>query len=74
MPELSPAALAVRDAAEKQTDLDFRFAPAIAAAALQAVADQWKTEIQGKPTSEFISGIRNCIDALNEIANELKAQ
>jgi len=38
MTELSPAALAVRDAAEKQTDLDFRFAPAIAAAALEAVA------------------------------------
>jgi hypothetical protein len=30
----------VRDAAEKATDLDFRFAPAIAAAALEAVADQ----------------------------------
>ena len=40
MTELSPAALAVRDAAEKETDLDFRFAPAIAAAALEAVADQ----------------------------------
>ena len=40
MTDLSPAALAVRDAAEKQTDLDFRFAPAIAAAALEAVADQ----------------------------------
>ena len=40
MTDLSPAALAVRDAAEKETDLDFRFAPAIAAAALEAVADQ----------------------------------
>ena len=48
MTDLSPAAQAVRiasffsfcDAAEKQTDLDFRFAPAIAAAALEAVADQ----------------------------------
>ena len=40
MTELSPAALAVRDAAEKQTDLDFRFAPAIAAAVLEAAADQ----------------------------------
>ena len=40
MTDISPAALAVRDAAEKQTDLDFRFAPAIAAAALEAVADQ----------------------------------
>jgi hypothetical protein len=48
MPELSPAAQAVRiasffsfcEAAEKETDLDFRCAPAIAAAALEAVADQ----------------------------------
>jgi hypothetical protein len=48
MTDLSPAAQAVRiasffsfcDAAEKQTDLDFRCAPAIAAAALEAVADQ----------------------------------
>ena len=48
MTELSPAAQAVRwasffsfcDAAEKETDLDFRCAPAIAAAALEAVADQ----------------------------------
>ena len=42
MTDISPAALAVRDAAEKETDLDFRFAPlkAIAAAALEAAADQ----------------------------------
>ena len=40
MTELSPAALKVRDAAEKQTDLDFRYAPAIAAAVLEAAADQ----------------------------------
>lgn len=43
MPEpspLSPAANAVLDAAEKQTDLDFRYAPQIAAAALRAAADQ----------------------------------
>jgi hypothetical protein len=40
MTELSPAALAIRDAAEKQTDLDFRYAPAIAAAVLEAAADQ----------------------------------
>ena len=48
MTDLSPAAQAVRiasffsfcEAAEKETDLDFRCAPAIAAAALEAVADQ----------------------------------
>ena len=41
-------------------------------AALQAVADQWKNEIQEQPKTEFISGIQNCIDALNEIASGLK--
>jgi hypothetical protein len=40
MTDLSPAAQAVRDAAEKQTDLDLRYAPQIAAAALRAAADQ----------------------------------
>jgi len=40
MTDLSPAALAVLEAAEKRTDLDFRFAPAIAAAALEAAVDQ----------------------------------
>ena len=47
MTDLSPAALAVRDAAEKETDLDFRFAPAIAASALEAVADQVVPEEEG---------------------------
>jgi hypothetical protein len=42
------------------------------AAALQAVADQWKNEIQKQSKTEFISGVQNCIDALNEIASELK--
>jgi hypothetical protein len=37
--ELSPAALAVREAAEKETDLDFRYAPNIAAAALQVAVE-----------------------------------
>jgi hypothetical protein len=37
---LSPSAQVVLDAAEKQTDLDFRYAPQIAAAALRAAVDQ----------------------------------
>lgn len=44
MTDLSPQAQAVLDAAEKQTDLDFRYAPQIAAAALRAAADQCKIE------------------------------
>ncbi len=40
MTELSPAALKIRDAAEKESDLDFRYAPQIAAAAIEALADQ----------------------------------
>jgi hypothetical protein len=41
------------------------------AAALRAAADQWKSEIRKQPSTEFISGIKNCIDALNEVADEL---
>ena len=44
------------------------------AAALRAAADQWKNEIRKQPNTEFISGIKNCIDALNEVAAELEAQ
>ena len=77
MPELSPAALAVRDAAEKQTDLDFRFAPAIAAAALQAAADQ-PYEIPPWYRGDDYRTYRDGADAqrrqLLAIAAELKAQ
>ena len=44
------------------------------AAALRAAADQWKKEIRKQPNTEFISGIKNCIDALNELADELEGQ
>jgi hypothetical protein len=43
------------------------------AAALRAAADQWKNEIRKQPSTEFISGIKNCIDALNELADKLEA-
>ena len=62
MTNLSPAALAVLEAAEKQTDLDFRYAPQIAAAALRAAALVCKRdkaillsladELEGNHTSE----------------------
>lgn len=55
MPELSLSAQAVRDAAEKQNDLDFVYAPQIAAATLRAAADQvvpdqgdiWTRDLRG---------------------------
>lgn len=40
MADLSPAAQAVLEVAEKQIDLDFRYAAQIAAAVLRAAADQ----------------------------------
>ena len=76
MTDLSPAALAVRDAAEKQTDLDFRFAPAIAAAALEAVADQIVPEPDDWDKDNFsIQALRlRCVmrDQLLAIAAELR--
>ena len=51
MTDLSPAALAVRDAAEKQTDLDFRYAPMIAAVVLRAAADRVVPEEEDMPTN-----------------------
>ena len=68
---LSPAAQAVIDA-YYNTD-GYRSAPAIGSA-LRAAADQWKNEIRKQPNTEFISGIKNCIDALNEVADELEGQ
>ena len=58
MTDLSPAAQAVREAAEKQTDLDFRYAPQIAAAALRAAADRVIEEVSP-------------VEAILAIANEL---
>jgi Zn-dependent oligopeptidase len=68
MTNLSPSAQAVLDAYG-----DFEAANTDAmAAALRAVADQWKNEIRKQSNTEFISGIKNCIDALNELADELE--
>ena len=71
MPELSPAAQAVLDAvcANTEPDCDTQH---VIAAALRALAGQWETEINKQPTTEFISGVRNCINALTEIATELE--
>ena len=75
MTDLSPAAQAVLIAAEKQTDLDFRYAPQIAAAALRAAADQVVPEYETTPggskvwQSEPVPSIRA---ALLAIAAELE--
>ena len=69
MTNLSPAAQAVWDA----FDQDAQEREAVAAV-LRAAADQWKSEIRKQPNTEFISGIKNCIDALNEVADELELQ
>ena len=79
MTELSPAALAIRDAAEKQTDLDFRYAPAIAAAVLEAAADQVATPeeerlfIEKRPWDAELGSAVNIRQQLLAIAAELKA-
>ena len=82
MTNLSPAAQAVLTAAtQKLYCLDPEDVPisaseygSVIAAALRAVAEQWKNEIRKQPNTEFISGIKNCIDALNEVADELERQ
>ena len=69
MTDLSPAAQAVLDA-YRSSHLSINNL----AAALRAAANQWKNEIREQPDTEFICGIKNCIDALNDIAAELEAQ
>jgi hypothetical protein len=75
MSNLSLAAQAVLDAAtEGFWRLSFNSESNGAAAALRAAANQWKNEIRKQPNTEFIRGIKNCIDALNELADELESQ
>ena len=76
MNNLSPAAQAVWDAfndVSERVGVFEDYGDALAAA-LRAAADQWKNEIRKQPCTEFISGIKNCIDALNELADELEGQ
>ena len=82
MTELSPQAQAVLSAWAKPVDIDRSLvvngqaleaqARGALAAALRASADQWRNEVREQPNTEFICGIKNCIDALNEIAAELE--
>jgi hypothetical protein len=75
---LSPAAQAILNAYGRETgDIDCVWHPSELkglAAALRAAAHQWKNEIRKQPSTEFIIGIKNCIDALNELADELEGQ
>jgi hypothetical protein len=41
-------------------------------AALRCIADRWATEVKGQPRTEFIGGISNCIETLNEIAFDIE--
>ena len=68
MNELSPAAQAMLDAAAKQTDLDFVYAPQIAAAALRAAVDQLGQEFW------FSETIMITAEDLLAVAKELEAQ
>ena len=71
---LSPAARAILEAYDNSPwEYDTGDLTACAAV-LRAAADQWKNEIREQPSTEFISGIKNCIDALDEFAAELEAQ
>jgi hypothetical protein len=65
---LSPAAQAVLDAYETS------YTESGLVAALRSLASTWETEISGQPRTEFISGIRNCITSLREIAEDLEGQ
>jgi hypothetical protein len=69
MAELSPQAQAVLDGFRAVPSL--MDAPSIAGA-LRAAADQWRNEVREQPNTEFICGIKSCIDALDDIADELK--
>ena len=73
MTDLSPAAQAVLDAYWDDAPLESGARCGLAAA-LRAIADQWKSEIRKQPSTEFINGIKNCIDALNELADELEGR
>jgi hypothetical protein len=41
-------------------------------AALRCIANRWAAEIKGQPKTEFIGGISNCIETLNEIAFDIE--
>jgi hypothetical protein len=72
MADLSPASQAVYDAYCRWADNPYYYERSGLVAALRAAADQWRNEVREQPNTEFICGIKNCIDALDEIAAELE--
>jgi len=41
-------------------------------AALRSIANRWAAEIKGQPRTEFIGGLHNAIETLNEIALDIE--
>ena len=39
---------------------------------LRKIADNWQEEIDDQRTTEFLIGVGNCIDSLNEITEDLE--
>jgi len=69
MTNLSPTVQAIEDAYFNADGFGYRNG---LAAALRAAADQWRNEVREQPKTEFICGIKNCVDALDDIAAELE--
>jgi hypothetical protein len=73
--KLAPATQAVLERAAQRVPADRRTTlEGISAASLQAVALEWKEEVRGAPSTEFVRGIRNCIQALEEIVEDLEGK
>jgi hypothetical protein len=73
MTELSPAALKVREAAERETDLDFRYASQIAAAIIEALANQVvPTNLLGPPENAAAAQREITRASILDIAAELR--
>ena len=69
MSELSPAAEAVLDAALPHVVHRYSVAAALRAAALN-----FRTEMKGSVSNDFVRGVLAAATALEEIASELEAQ
>lgn len=74
---LSPAAQAVLDAFlgdAENTGLQMDDLRENVAAALRAVAANWRAELAGANQVDFVCGVLRSAEALEEIADELEAQ
>lgn len=71
--QLSPATQAVLDAANQAYDQAATVAQG-AAAALRAVALNFRTEMKSSVPNDFVRGVLATVNALEEIASELETQ